>query len=130
MSNQLSDSMLEQFREELIRCGYAKSSVISFTNAARQYVESGNPLANDAARKYWKAYCDGNTKSGAYKVRYSGTKKFISFLNNQPFEVGKALYDTRKKTGKKWFGCDEDCFNCKYDDCYRPQGLVHKIRYE
>lgn len=31
---------------------------------------------------------------------------------------------------KKWLGCDEDCFNCVYLDCYRPQNLCKSFDYD
>ena len=31
---------------------------------------------------------------------------------------------------KKWLGCNEDCFNCEYDDCYRPAKMMHSTDEE
>lgn len=25
----------------------------------------------------------------------------------------------------RWLGCDEDCFNCPYPDCYKPDNKMH-----
>jgi len=27
---------------------------------------------------------------------------------------------TVKRNKEKWKGCDDDCFNCKYQDCIKP----------
>ena len=29
-----------------------------------------------------------------------------------------------------WNGCDDDCFNCKYYDCLKPENKCHGIPYE
>lgn len=32
----------------------------------------------------------------------------------------------RPRKGYKYQGCNEDCFNCKYADCYKPTHLMKK----
>ena len=32
----------------------------------------------------------------------------------------------KTKIFKKKGGCNEDCFNCKYKDCYKPTHLMKK----
>ena len=29
-----------------------------------------------------------------------------------------------------WNGCDDDCFNCDYIDCLKPENMCHGIPYE
>lgn len=31
---------------------------------------------------------------------------------------------------KKWLGCEEDCFNCQYPDCLRPENICKSIEYD
>lgn len=33
-----------------------------------------------------------------------------------------------KKGYRKFKGCDEDCFNCKYPDCYKPVVKLKSMR--
>lgn len=29
-----------------------------------------------------------------------------------------------------WDGCDDDCFNCKYYDCLKPENMCKGIPYD
>ena len=31
---------------------------------------------------------------------------------------------------RTWNGCDDDCFNCEYYDCLKPENMCHGIPYE
>jgi hypothetical protein len=32
------------------------------------------------------------------------------------------------KLGRKFHGCNEDCFNCPYPDCYKPVNEMKPLR--
>ena len=32
----------------------------------------------------------------------------------------------KKYLGKRYKGCNEDCFNCPYPDCYKPTGEMKR----
>ena len=52
------------------------------------------------------------------------------FAEQQQCEIEKGCFNMteHKKTKifKKKGGCNEDCFNCKYADCYKPTHLMKK----
>lgn len=58
----------------------------------------------------WLCRCDCGTVREVYRA------KLIT-------GISMSCGCNRKKRKKVFMGCDEDCFNCQYDDCIRPDYL-------
>jgi hypothetical protein len=58
--------------------------------------------------------------SNAIGRSYSSIRNRVFVLKKNH---GKVSYGKRKYH-KKFTGCDEDCFNCKYNDCIKPDKLI------
>ena len=65
-------------------------------------------------RSRWRCQCDcGNVK----EVR-----------SHHLMDGSVTSCGCRKRTGTPvtWSGCEEDCFNCKYEDCKKPDYMCHE----
>lgn len=120
------DERFSQFRTELERLGYSKSSVWDYAAGAREYVLTGKDLTKEEIDDYFK-----NNTSSSYvvnKTHKTGTMLFLKFINGEPI-VRRIRKEGRWKK-KRFNGCDDDCFNCPYPDCYKPDYLCKSSIYE
>ena len=120
------DPRMIQFREKLVELGYTEDTICGYCSGVRRYVETGRPLKTDKAIEYF-IEAEKSEKSVLHKHKL-GIIKFIEFIEGKPI-VRRA----RGKSGKgrkRFFGCDEDCFNCKYSDCIMPDYCCTSIPYE
>ena len=95
------------FRQWLIDAGYSPHTVTKYLKGISMY--DGEELTDEAI-KAWreKLVADGmwNRSAGEYA---QGVRRYRNFVN------GERIINKYNK-----FHCDDDCFNCKYDDCYKP----------
>ena len=117
------DERIYTFKEALAKAGFSHYTIMSYAAEVKRYINAGNKLDMTEARNYFRNLEEHGT-------RYSTTKKaavfsYIGYINGEPVK------HKQRRTGKRmYFGCDEDCFNCKYDDCYLPYQKCRSIPYE
>ena len=119
------DPRMIPFREKLIELGYTDDTICGYCTGVRRYIREGQPLNADKANKYFEeAAEDGKPFLNKHQI---GILKFIDFID------GKTIVRRPKsKSGNgrsKFFKCDDDCFNCKYDDCIMPDYCCTSIPY-
>lgn len=101
----------EAFKSKLRELGYKSTTICTYANGAEQYMATGNALDSETVTNYW------NTNFGKrMNMQRLGTLAYIRFIQGIPIK------DTHEPLFK---GCDEDCFNCPYPDCYRPENMLH-----
>lgn len=121
---------LAEFRQQLRNAGFNKSIVCKYCCGVKKHIEKGLPLNYDLAQEYFHK-CK---KNGDYvnKSHKTGVYTFIKFLDG--VKVTKREDCIRVKGVPAYSRsaniCDEDCFNCKYSDCVRPDYLCTSVYYE
>lgn len=119
------DPRMIPFREKLVELGYTEDTVCGYCSGIRRYIEAGRPLDVGKANEYF-AESESAGKPVLHKHRL-GIVKFIEFINGEPI-VRRAK--SKAGNGKRKFSkCDEDCFNCRYDDCILPDYCCTSIPY-
>ena len=117
------DERIYQYKDALKEAGFSYYTIMSYAAEVKRYINAGNALNKNEAKKYFKSLEDSGMK-------YSTTKKaavysFIEYINGMPVK-----HKQRRNGKRMYFGCNEDCFNCKYDDCYLPYQKCKSIPYE
>lgn len=107
---------LFQYENDLIALGYSKRTIWKYVNGARQYLRSGKPLDEEVAVKYWREQRELDPNLD-YNGGRTGTLKYIQWKR-----TGKVT-----KSRKKYKGCIEDCFNCEYEDCLKPDNMCREV---
>lgn len=110
---------LQGFRESLKASGYKRRTISSYIKGAREYIETGRELEDEQVINYWKGqYNSGAIKVSSYSMHRTGTLSFVRYMQGKPVKWNG--------TRTKFIGCDEDCFNCPYSDCFRPDNMIHE----
>jgi hypothetical protein len=116
---------LKNYRRALLDAGYKPDVVYGYVQGAKRYLEKGLPLDRESAKK-WIAESKeaGHEIKGTHKT---GVYSFIKFLCGDPL-IRK---NRKNKLGIDYQNiCEEDCFNCTYKDCVRPDYMCKSIPYE
>lgn len=67
----------------------------------------------------WRCVCDcGNEKVATTHALTTGVTAHCG--------CGRRYTKSGQKRTTAFQGCEEDCFNCKYDDCRRPDYMCHE----
>lgn len=122
------DDRLPGYREYLIGLGYSYTTASVYSRGAGRYMETGLPLETEAAEKYFSNLSQQAITRAAINSYRAGTMNFIKYIHGE--SVVRRTTNPKKKEGRMFRGCDEDCQNCKYDDCYLPTYKCKSIPYE
>lgn len=118
---------MHEFRVALREAGYIPPVIHAYVQGAKRYLEKGFALDRETAYMWFeKCKQEGHEVTGNRKT---GVYTFIKFINGEPL-VRKKRKPKEKKTVDYYSVCDEDCFNCKYKDCIKPDYLCKSIPYE
>lgn len=123
MSAQYPDERIYTFKDALTKAGFSQYTVMSYAAAVKRYINAGCVLDMTEAKKHFKYLKEHGTKYS--NTTSAAVYSFIDYIE------GKPVKHKQRRTGKQlYFGCDEDCFNCKYPDCYLPYQKCKSIPYE
>ena len=124
------DERINPFRVALYEAGFSAGTSYNYAKGARVLVLSGCSLTQEGLGECFHKLRYDNIRQR--QVHKTGAKLFIEFINGREI----IRHDPVNKTGVRgrrnvWKGCDEDCFNCKYPDCYKPEYkiLTHDEEY-
>lgn len=119
MSRRNEPESIKRFNERLTELGYTKNTISIYITGAMRYMETGNAWDDETVTNYWQGLFDrGEIKVSSRNMHRRGTIAYRDFLKGQSIKPNSRP--------KKFNGCDEDCFNCPYPDCYRPETLIHE----
>lgn len=120
------DPRMEDFRSKLEEIGYKKATIVKFCCGIRKYIKRGHPLDMDKAPKILEE--EGKNKQEFPNSYVVGVIKFIQYINGET--LTKVEPRKRRSKSRVFTKCNEDCFNCQYDDCIMPSQYCTSIPYE
>lgn len=105
---------MSDFRRWMEECDYSKPSIKRYIRGASEYAASGYAYDRSTVKK-WRSelIANGETNGKATEMAI-GANLYVDYKNGKK-RTPKAGPKPRK------FTCNEDCFNCIYDDCKKPQ---------
>ena len=124
------DEQIELFKKKLRELGYSSQAMYGYSAGAREYYMTGREMTKESVSEYYKGLKDNGVKF--LSSHKAGAFLFVRFCNGEEITRTKSLEESRNNSKLKnlFHGCDDDCFNCKYDECYKPSHECKSIPYE
>jgi len=111
-------NLLEDYRLRLIEDGYSADTARGYKNYAGRYIATGRGMTLPEINEYYAELQKSRKVSGRrdfyVQNRRAGAVRFYYYYyasEEEKFVAGRTKGKRKKKT------CDEDCFNCRFDDC-------------
>lgn len=109
---------LAGFNDALIDAGFSVKTADTYLSIVRRYMETYTEFSEKSADEFIRYYEDkGCTESHVNRVKLS-TGFFLDFVSGK--DIVRKKERTPRINGSKFKGCNDDCFNCIYPDCYKP----------
>ena len=114
---------LQDFKQSMKDANVAKSTLFDYLKSTRMYLETGLPLEKEAVADYWKSQEQQGLITKRERIRRkAGVMAYLRFINGQSVMTDYgSVRQANLKARELWHGCDEDCFNCIYSDCLKPE---------
>ena len=113
------DERIQLYRDALAKAGFSVGTVYDYAKGARLFLLSKKQLNKEGLDEFFSEEEYSNPRSR--QVHKTGAKTFLDFINGREL-VHHTPQNKRGSNGKRrWHGCNEDCFNCEYPDCYKPE---------
>ena len=102
------------YREWLTTAGYSPRTVQKYVRGTYRFYEAGYELSDENIQKFKEQLIqDGQIPKIAGELA-QGVKRYKAFKNG-------AVFVNRYNK----FHCNDDCFNCPYEDCMKPDYMCH-----
>ena len=101
---------LSEFRQWLADGGINRKSVSCYATSVQRYLKAGGSFESEEIERYFSRLEMEGTKARMNSAR-AGISAYIRYMRGDK---------TARKRKKPKATCNEDCFNCIYDDCIMP----------
>lgn len=116
------DERIGDFKKAMEDVGFSYYTSRSYAAAVARYIKHGGILDKEYAKDYFTEL----RRQGKNEAEgQASVLSFIGFINGEPVKRR-----VRKNSRRIYYGCNEDCFNCVYDDCMLPYQKCKSIPYE
>ena len=103
----------DEFRVWLIEANYSTRTVSRFLKGIYTFTQEGYELNEENIGKWKEKLLQDGMEKKKIGDFTAGVKKYILFLN------GEQIVNRYNK-----FQCNDDCFNCPYPDCLKPDYMM------
>lgn len=107
------------YRAWLEEAGYAKRTVLLYVRGAHNFFQDGYELNDENIQKFTEKLMQEGQPYKYARELAQGVRRYRNFKS------GTVFVNRYNK-----FHCDDDCFNCPYEDCLKPDYLCNSTEVE